>query len=123
MFIATSTSTSKAIINDRPTSSSAGVVESPMTAKVIASRAPAMSNTTRVPKREIAPPALALPTRPNTPAIDSSAPTPAIDIPTRSRISGIRGMNEAKIAPFAKNCTATARSARWSVRLKVPGTE
>lgn len=74
-------------------------------------RTPANSITRRVPKRLTVGPTTALPTKPLTPAIDMSRPTSATLMSIRSRISGSRGMNDAKIAPLTKNWTATAPSA------------
>ena len=76
MFMAMSTNASKAIIIDKPTNSTAGTVASPTTASDIDSSTPAARITLRVPRRDIAWLAPALPASPSTPSIDNNTPTP-----------------------------------------------
>ncbi len=111
MFMPTSTGTSKLNMPARPMSSTTGVVARPTMGSESETTVPATSMTRRVPKRAMAGPTVALAIKPLTPAIDISRPMPATLIPTRSRISGNRGMNEATSAPLTKNCTAMARRA------------
>ena len=113
-FMETSTMTSSAAMKPSAITNTAGVVANPISGRVSTSRhAPPISDT-RVPNRSRIRAEARLPARPMTRAVVISAPSTPVDTPMRSRISGSLGMNEAKIAPFTKNCTATDAVARRS---------
>ena len=94
-FIATSMKTSKNSRPIRPTTSIAGAVANPTIGSDPIDMIVPMITTRRVPSLAITRPVSRLPTRPEMLASVRTSPSAPIEMPTRSRISGSSGMNDA----------------------------